>query len=233
MLVVLASAWDAAAAELAARWRSHGAVLVTPADLSAPGWEYRHPCGRWTGVAGGRRLDPATLDGVVTRLDVVRAADLPHVASADREYVAAEMTAFLLAWLSALACPVIDRPSPGCLCGPAWSPARWLTAAAAIGQPVAPLRLRAVPGAAARQPPADGPLVTVAGRRCLGAPHPALGERARALASAAGTALLGVRFDGGSASARIAAAGPWLAALDDEAADALLEALAAEEPRVA
>jgi hypothetical protein len=133
------------------------------------------------------------------------------------------MTAFLLAWLTALECPVVNAPAPGCLCGPAWTPAHWITTAHSVGLPVAPLRLGA-PTAGA-----DGVTLTVVGESCVTPGRPALAARAVALARAAGTGLLGVRFD---EAGRVVAANPWLAELD-AAADALLDLLRGSERRVA
>jgi hypothetical protein len=44
------------------------------------------------------------------------------VDSSHRKYVAAEFNAFLLAWLSAQSCPVLNRPTASCLSGPNWQP---------------------------------------------------------------------------------------------------------------
>src|SRR5262249_15792964 len=62
------------------------------------------------------------------------------IAEADRSYVAAEITAFLTAWLSSLTCPVVNRPRDGCLSGPNWSVERWIMTAARLGIPVREFR---------------------------------------------------------------------------------------------
>ena len=59
-------------------------------------------------MAGGRAVDAAQLTEVSTTLGAVTPWDLPHVRAADREFVAAEMTAFLRLWPTTLACPVTD-----------------------------------------------------------------------------------------------------------------------------
>jgi len=69
------------------------------------------------------------LRGVVTRIANVHASDLAHIVEQDREYVAAELNAFLTAWLDSLRCPVINRPSASSLLGPALSHERWLALA--------------------------------------------------------------------------------------------------------
>lgn len=66
----------------------------------------------------------------------IRSGELTWIQPEDREYVAAEMTAFLLFFLNALPCPRLNRPTPGCLSGPLWSPLRWMVEAARLGIPV-------------------------------------------------------------------------------------------------
>src|SRR5438034_2764184 len=141
MLAIIADGADLVADALAARWRqrtSADVALLTPADLSRRGWRYR--LGTGAGPAGAAiiadRIVPVEeIDGVLTRLPSVSPHHLPHIIPADREYVAAEMTAFLTAWLSGLTCPVLNRPTPGCLTGPAWRPQHWAHLAAQLAIP--------------------------------------------------------------------------------------------------
>jgi hypothetical protein len=202
--LVVAGRHDASAAALAARWGEGRAALAGPADLSRPGW--RHYAGEPSpaiAVAGGRALAATDLEAVVVRLGAVSADELDGIRPEDRDYAAQEMTAFLLAWLDGLRCPVLNRPTPGCLNGPAWRPRQWALAAAAAGLPVArPQR----PGGPA---PRDGVVVTVVGDRCLGTVHPRTAERVRRLAAAAGVALLEVRLDGGGPHAAFLGAHAW------------------------
>ncbi len=136
MLVVVASRHDASARNLVSRWASHDAVLLTSADLSVAGWRhYIGAQGALTAVAGGRVVNVAEITGVLTRLPSVVEAELPHIVSDDRSYVAMEMTAFLLSWLSSFTCPVINHPRPGCLIGPNWREAQWFRLVSRIGIP--------------------------------------------------------------------------------------------------
>jgi hypothetical protein len=185
VLVVLASRVDGPAAALVDRWPG-AAVLLVPADLSRPGWRFDpDDLARSTAALAGRTVPCAGITGVLTLLPRVFAQELVHVVADDRRYVAAEMTAFLLAWLTALPCPVINRPHPGCLCGPAWTPDRWRHEAARRGLRVG----------AATAPPAPARSVTVVGPACLGEPEGELASAALRLASAAGADLLTVQFD--------------------------------------
>ena len=74
-------------------------------------------------------------------MPAVGEAELAHVHEDDRSYAAAEMQAFLLAWLSSLECPVLNRPSPSNLGGPWWSLAQWVQRARRLGVAARPVTL--------------------------------------------------------------------------------------------
>lgn len=196
MIVVVASGRDPCARMLADRWH---AALLTPADLSVAGWRYdtRAPQSG-TAVADGRMLPARAISGVLTRLPAISEQDLEHVDPQDRTYVACEMGAFLLAWLSALHCPVLNRPTPECLSGPAWRRERWIATAARLAIPVEPI-CRA---SSACRPytdddsPPPGVPVTVIGDQCFGSVEPGVAHDARRLARAAAVDLLELRFTG-------------------------------------
>ena len=141
MLLIVAQRNDLAARSLAERWRSRGAALLTARDLSVPGWKFDMPAqGPSRLIADGRAFTSSQIAGVLTRLAAVPEAELDHVAAEDRSYVSAEMTAFLLAWLSSLKCPVLNRATPSGLCGPGWRIEQWLHLAAGLGIPVKSIR---------------------------------------------------------------------------------------------
>jgi hypothetical protein len=108
--------------------------VLSPAGLSVPGWAHdpEHPEDDRIVIAG-QVCQPTRLTGVVTALDAVLPADLPHVTAADRGFVAAEMTGFLRDWLATLRCPVIDRPTTLALSGRATDLAAWSSAAETLG----------------------------------------------------------------------------------------------------
>ena len=145
MLVILAYAHDAGARALVERWRADGedAALLTCADLSRPGW--RHG-GGMTGqaVIDGQLIATRDIRAVVTRIPAVGEAELMHLHDDDRRYAAAEMQAFLLAWLMSLECPVLNRPMPSNLGGPFWSTAEWVRRARRLGLAARPVRQRLV-----------------------------------------------------------------------------------------
>jgi hypothetical protein len=152
MFVILAYAHDAGAHALVQRWRADGeeAALLTCADLSRPGW--RHLVGESNGraVIEGQPVATRDIRAVITRMPAVAEGELAHVHEDDRRYAAAEMQAFLLAWLMSLECPVLNRPTPSNLGGPMWSAAQWVRRARRLGLSARPVRQRAVytPGAA-------------------------------------------------------------------------------------
>jgi hypothetical protein len=114
MILLVADEHDIQARWLAEQWAHHDARLLTPADLSRPGWSFRPGnSSDWTGVAGGIGFDHDTpLAGILNCLAQVTEAHLPHIHPEERSYVASEMTAFLLSWQCELACPVLNRPTP-------------------------------------------------------------------------------------------------------------------------
>lgn len=225
MIVILAGRHDQSARALAARWAGHDAVLLTPRGLSEAGWRHRldSPADS-AAVLGGRAVPVSDITGVVTRLWAVADADLPHVVPEDREYVGIEMSAFLTSWVSSLACPVLNRPSPTCLAGPSWRDEEWAHRAARLGIPVRPVVRRSALGVPPEPPRTPEGLrsVTVVGARCLGAADETLRGYARRLAEHAGTGLLEVFFEGEGDGAAFVGVNLWPDISVPETADAML-----------
>jgi hypothetical protein len=199
MLLVLAGEYDRRGPLLCERWASAGARLLTPSDLQRPGW--RHEPARpvsGTAIAAGEPLAVAAITGVCSLMPCVLDSDLPSIRAEDRTYVAAEMTAFLCAWLSSLACPVFNRPTPSCLCGPPWGPERWLHAAVRAGLPTV------------QAAPRESTAVTVVAAGVFGATSPAQHELAARMSEFTGVPLLRVLFSGPESSPAVAGADLWL-----------------------
>lgn len=212
MLLVLARRRDSPAREFVAGLTAD-ATLLTCDDLSVKGWRYAPGDQVGTLVASGKQLMAAEVDGVLTRLPLVAASELAAIAASDRDYVAAEMTAFLAAWLSELSCPVLNRPTPLCLMGPPLRREEWVHLAAGLGVPVAPA-LRSVPGAAGTGPSGGGAasgsvVVSVVGRRCVGETDQSLRAAALAIAETAGVNLLRAVFAGPEDDAAFLGADYW------------------------
>jgi hypothetical protein len=227
VLVVFANRHDAGARSLVDRWASQGAALLTCEDLSVAGWRHSldsSAAGR--AVVAGRPIATKEITGVLVRWPGVLAHELGQIDPEDREYVAAEMTAFLRSWLTRLHCPVINRPTAISLLGPAWRPEQWVHTAAKLGIPVRPIRRHALFEAAApAQAPPEPATVTVIGERCFGDTDPILADRARLLAAAAGATLVDVQFSGPEAGAALISADLFANLDGDERAGAVLDLL--------
>lgn len=217
MILVVASAVDEAARQFVRR--SDGrAKLLTCRNLSTRGWRLsvpeREPA---IAVVEGARVRAAEITGVITRLPYVGEGELPHIAAADRSYVAAEMQAFLFAFLSALRCPVVNRPTPACLAGPNWRLAQWLKAAREGGS-------------AAYMPDnhevVSRTSISVVGDQCFGDGDTQQHQTARNVARAAGSQLLRVWFAGPDRTAPVIGADLWPDLGDPQIADAVMALLA-------
>lgn len=198
MVVVLANCDDETAQTFARHYRSRAVRLLTPPDLSLPGWSYSPGQVQTSqAVVSGRRVPARRIAGVITRLAAVREQDIPHIQETDRAYVAAEMNAFLLAWLTELPCPILNRPAPSCLAGRWWCHEQWIQAAHQLGIPVAPIHHDAAHGGSHRIPGSArsrAVTVTLVGQQHFGCQDAVTLARARALARAAGVEFLEVCF---------------------------------------
>ena len=198
MLVVLGHKYDAEVQDLVSRWEPQGARLLTPSDLSLKGWRHysgESPASR--SVVSGTVISNAEISAVLTLLPGISEQELVDIVPSDRSYVAAEMTAFLLSWLSSLQCPVINRPTPACLSGPYWRQEHWVSKAARLGIPVRPLHRRATLSGESEQQQQEtqSVSVTVVGEQYFGETDATLLTYARHLANLAGVDLLTVRFN--------------------------------------
>lgn len=225
-ILILASATDDSARALAQRWASSGARLLLPQDLLRAGWQYHLGHIRDSvSVADGERFSAGDLGGVLTRISSISPHELIEVAPEDRSYIAQEINAFLVAWLSALPIPVVNRPTPICLSGPSWSHGQWVHAAANAGMRATPAR-RIAPGVAHEPylPLSGTPMViTVVGKNCVGIADSVLRSHARKLAVASSTALLSVTFSGGGRDATFLSASTSPDLSSAEIADAVLD----------
>lgn len=229
MIVIVAHRWDPIPNALVAHWGAEEVGILTAPDLSTRGWRQSLSDGDGgTAVVGGRRVTQNEISGVLTLLPCVTEQELVDIRPQDRPYVAAEMTAFLLYWLSRLSlqCPVLNRPTPACLSGPYWRREKWAQVAAKAGIPVLPARLRVARDSQAEaEPNADSAVVTVIGKDVFGETDPALHRHARRLADLAGVELLAARFSGPEGDARFVGADISPDLSDFRFADAALEHL--------
>jgi hypothetical protein len=229
LIVVVASRLDQGARMLAARPGTDRVALLTCEDLSVPGWRhYVATAGTPVSVIGGREVAVGEITGVVTCLPSVSELELLHIVPSDRAYVAAEMSAFLLSWLSALTCTVVNRPSPTCLSGPYWRPEQWARLASQAGMRVQPVHRRVTLAPCAAPAVTEGVTITVIGDRCLGQAAATTLSGARRLARAADVEVLTVRVSGPEPAAVFLGAEPWPDLTCQATADVLLEYLEAK-----
>lgn len=237
MLLILASRFDDNAARLAQRWQDQDARVLTCQALSRRGWRFdpaRPRCGAL--VLDEEPVAVDRLRGMLCLLPAVYPSELPHIEPGDREYVAAEMTAFLVAWLTSLPCPVLGRPTPLSLTGPLLRQEQWLREAARAGLPVQP-RLRRLPApgrlpiGAPAGPPDEAPATAVA--LVAGQPVPAPNDSPppasittalAAMACAVGATLLTAHFGQGASSMTFTGATTSVDVQLPEVADAMLAA---------
>lgn len=196
MLTIIAGPRDVAVRAVASEWAPHDVRILTPRDLSMRGWSFDPAC-PWssTAVVDGRPIPAAHISGLLVQLKVVVPSDLQWIAREERAYVASEMTAFLVAWISSLSCCVLNRPEPPVLTRPVWRLERWQIVASRLNIP------------SRAEVPADR-VITVVGDLCVGDPDEVLCERARALAAACDVDLLTCYFAGQGPAARFVAADP-------------------------
>ena len=195
MLVLVASRYDADAMSIVAGWGESGtAAMLTAEDLCQPGWSVSVPrSARGAAVIGGRIVPHGEVRGILTLRPAVFAAELQTIRPDDREYVAAELNAFLLEWLMAQSCPVLNRPTFSCLAGPNWRAEQWIHLAARLGIPV---RAHSNYEGSGSSLPAEENAIEIisVGERCFGCRDAKLQSWSRRLAEAAGTELLCTRF---------------------------------------
>lgn len=202
MIVIVGSQRDQECQNLIKRWTdSHvDVVLCTCQDLSFPGWRhYSTYPKKSSAVIGKRVVKYEEITGVLTRRPFVFEQELVHISAEDRQFVAAEMNSFLIAWLSSLSCPVLNRPSARCLSGPNWRIEEWLHAAAGLGIATRStahkdLKNREDNCKGDRIPESVEQVITVIGEKYIGSTDAKLACVARKLAARAGTDLLEVRF---------------------------------------
>jgi hypothetical protein len=229
MLVVVASRHDSVAQDLVRRWAPFDAALLSCEDVSTQGWRFRPgDCLDSVAVISGQRVPARQIRGILTRRPSILQEELWHIADSDRAYVAAEMNAFLLAWLSGLSCPTLNRPTSLCLSGPNWRPEQWLQAAHLAGITIQPLHRSVAITLSPENPIAEHQRiaeVTVIGKRCCGAANKKLRQLARRLAQVAGVGLLGVRFNISGTHPCFLAANLWPDLSVPHAADAVCDYL--------
>jgi hypothetical protein len=243
MIVIVASRYDAAARRLKDRWAGAGVRLLTCQDLSISGWRCRvSDLQGSAAVIDGLEVKSTEISGVLTRLQWVAEQELTDIVAEDRAYISAEMSAFLVFWLSGLTCPFLNRPSASSLIGPGWGREAWNSAASRAGMRTNPIRRQSsladanLASAAAGNLQAQGPgnaiVLTVVGDTCLGDVDDALKQQALRLAEIAHMNFLNVRFGSAAVDADFVGVDIFPDIDDETVADAALGYFAAASARV-
>jgi hypothetical protein len=131
---------------LVSDWPGERARLLTSESLAQRGWVWK-PWSIDTSfvVIEGDQIPVGSIRAVLSLTPVIDPGELAEIVSEDRHYVAGEMTAFLVAWLTWLAdqgVAVMNRPTPLSLTGPALHQEQWLMAAAREGLTIQPSHRR-------------------------------------------------------------------------------------------
>ena len=191
MIVIIGSRHDSVARSIIAALPA--AALCSAEDLTRPGWVWSvgspEP-NRW--VVDGKVVDDPQVTGVLVRRTYVYPEELVGTHPDDREYLAAESTAFLIFVLSRTGSRVVNPVSDGALGEDVIRPERWMAAAVDLGVDVAPLRLKATD-------PIRAPKMTttaeVVGDETFGDAPPHLRAAAAQLAAALGVVYAAFVFD--------------------------------------
>ena len=171
---------------------------VDVADLSSAGWRYVVGCPELASAcAGGQVLAAGEIAAVLCRIVAVVPQDLEHLHSEDRAFAAAEMNAFLRAWLAQFAGRRCNEPNSTSLAGPAWHAMRWRWLALRLGVPAVAASF-AMPDPASSDLDAgsdpDGVTVVVIGDQVIGRTAPTLEGYSLRIAREVRSSLLALRF---------------------------------------
>jgi hypothetical protein len=225
MIVVVASAYDVRARDIVAHWQPQGVAMLSAEDMCARGWRLTvpHEPSLAMAVIGGKTVPTSAIDGIVTLRPCLFPEELQGLDPSQRKYVAAELNAFLLAWLAAQSCQVLNRPTASCLSGPNWQPEQWVQLAARLGIPAQ--ARRSIPVRTHGSPSGNILEVISIGERCFGADDPTLRCCTLKLARAAQVDLFSARFS--AEDGRFIAANIWPPLKDPAVLEAVLHRLEA------
>ena len=168
-------------------------MLCSAQDLTNPGWAWSTDAGarnRW--IVDGHVVTDDEVSGVFLRRSCVYPEELRGTHPDDREYLAAETTAFLTFVLACTRATVCNPVADGGFGEAAVRPERSARAAASLGLDVAPVRLKS--DASARLP-AVAARIEVVGRKAFGTASKNLRTTAIDLAVALGLRYAAFAFD--------------------------------------
>jgi hypothetical protein len=178
---LLARAEDPAVRVLTQRAADHIAHASVE-DLCAPGWRYVVGAPeRARARACGRTIEAGRITAVLCRIGRLSAGDMAMVHADDREFAAAEATAFLRAWLAQFRGVRCNEPTWMSLAGPRWHPMHWSRLVTELGIPASVATRESV-------------TTVVAGREVFGTTIPQLIDYSKRIAGAVQARSLAIRF---------------------------------------
>lgn len=210
MIVVLGSRHDPAARFLLESMQD--AALCSAEDLTRPGWAWplgSSGFGRW--IVEGEIVDDPEVTGVLVRRSCVYPEELTATHPDDREYLAAEATAFLTFVLERTGACVVNPVNGGAMGEEAIRLENWIPLANQLNLKTAPLRLtpRLKPAA-----PESARVIEVVGSETFGDAAQQLEGRLAALAKQLGLLFGTFVLDGNDRLVAVSATGrPSAAAL--------------------
>jgi hypothetical protein len=188
-LLVIARSGDPAV-EMLRAYAPGRVAHATVADLSRTGWRYEVGNSyRLSACATGRVIRAPDIAGVLCRIGAVMPSDLSHIHTDDQVYIAAEMNAFLHAWLMQYHGVRFNDPSWLSLAGPSWHPLQWTWLLERLAIPVWSSRRATDAHTAAHTVTA-----TLVGSNVFGAEAPELADYTTRIGRAVRSELLAVTF---------------------------------------
>ena len=142
MILIISNYLDDTAGELLKLFPAGKASLFTSQHLSSRGIAaYSNQFNNSYVTIEENSLSVESITGVITLIPSIFPWELIQIEKEDREYVAGEMTAFMIYFLSCLRCPKLNPPSPSCLSGFNWRQEHWIKKAFELRIPVKPIEI--------------------------------------------------------------------------------------------
>jgi hypothetical protein len=129
MIIVIASIYDIRAKQFVDNYLAVGDIkLLTAIDFACIGWNsgFGNVIIDETFCIQRQKYNENEITSIINFLPAITQNELPFINEDDREYVAQEMNAFLLAWLYKLNKKVINQPTASSLIGIQYRPVTWL-----------------------------------------------------------------------------------------------------------
>jgi hypothetical protein len=144
LILVISNLANEAANELVRMFPTGAASLVTASDFNQS-FKATISVGNFSASAitlGGTRITAGKIRGVISTIPCFLPQEFYYIDPADRDYVCAEMSAFLIYFLSELSCKKLNPPSARTLSGIGMHRVEWLKTANGCGVPIWPVHMK-------------------------------------------------------------------------------------------